>query len=225
MLFRMTSERMQVLVGALAIVCLTAATLAIGQPTHAERVAARNEALLEARSVYVHPAELLDLLPSEEIYVRLLDVRSEADFAQFHLAGATHISTEGIVETVLDMYAAKHFADKTAFVLMSNDETAATEAWRLIAAAEKLHVYILAGGINGWVDTFADAEFKATHTVDAWQNDELAYTFGELQGEEHPLANLNPEDFDIPYEAKVHISAGEDTKSESAPAPSTGPCG
>ncbi len=225
MLFRMTSERMQVLVGVLAIVCLTAATLIIGQPTHAERVTALNEALLETRSVYVHPAELLDLLPSEELYVKLLDVRSEADFEQFHLAGATHISTEGIVKTVLDMYAAKHYADKTAFVLISNDETAATEAWRLIAAEEKLHVYILAGGINGWVETFADVEFKTTHRVEVWQNDELAYTFGDLQGDTHPLANLSPEDFDIPYEAKVHIDAGADTKTNTAPAPSTGPCG
>ena len=43
----------------------------------------------------------------------------------------------------------------TVFVVMSNDEQAATEVWKTLVAESVPNVYILSGGVNGWLDTFA----------------------------------------------------------------------
>ena len=43
----------------------------------------------------------------------------------------------------------------TVFVVMSNDETTATEVWKTLTAQAVPNVYILSGGINNWLDTFA----------------------------------------------------------------------
>ena len=41
----------------------------------------------------------------------------------------------------------------TLFVTISNDEAAATEAWKILKAESVQNVYILEGGVNRWLDT------------------------------------------------------------------------
>ena len=43
----------------------------------------------------------------------------------------------------------------TVVVVMSNDEDAATDLWRELLAQSVANVYILDGGINQWIATFA----------------------------------------------------------------------
>ena len=47
----------------------------------------------------------------------------------------------------------------TVFVTMSSDESAATEAWKMLKAASVPNVYILEGGVNNWIRTYSDEEF------------------------------------------------------------------
>jgi hypothetical protein len=75
---------------------------------------------------------------------------------------------------------------------MSNDETAATEAWKLLRAESVPSVYILEGGINGWIDTFADETFKDGHPVSAVADDQLAYPFDLALGAGYPFAAPDP---------------------------------
>jgi hypothetical protein len=42
----------------------------------------------------------------------------------------------------------------TVLVLVSNDETAATEAWKVVVAESVQNLYILEGGVNNWLALF-----------------------------------------------------------------------
>ncbi len=217
---------MQAFIAGLAVFCLTAAVIIIGVPSLEERIAAEIEARLTTRSVHVHPGELLDLANNDDddLHVLMLDVRSEADYENFHIADARHVSTTGIVDTVMDINLIKYFAGKTAIVVMSNDETAATEAWRTLITEDSLHVYILDGGVNNWLNVFADEELREAFAVTDRGDDEPGYIFDStLMAEENPAANPDPDEFDISYETKVVIGTGEET--EAAPEADTGGCG
>jgi hypothetical protein len=66
----------------------------IGQPTTLdrwERIAPEKTAVLADRAVQVHPAELLNYLHDANIKVLMLDVRSEADYNQFHILDAQRV--------------------------------------------------------------------------------------------------------------------------------------
>ena len=68
-----------------------AALIFIGQPTTADKWQALLPAktpLLAERAVQIHPGELLDAVHNDALKVILLDVRGEADYNLFHIAGS-----------------------------------------------------------------------------------------------------------------------------------------
>ena len=78
----------------------------------------------------------------------------------------------------------------TLFVTMSNDEAAATEAWKILQAESLPNVYILEGGINGWLDTYAHDEFDAQDHVVDHAPDKLAYRFQAATGQLESTARM-----------------------------------
>ena len=84
------------------------------------------------QKVQVHPGEVLDLTYDSAIRVELLDVRSETDYNYFHIIDAQHVPLTEVPDVVPDLQAKP---DNTVFVVMSNDETAATEAWSASTSA------------------------------------------------------------------------------------------
>ena len=61
-------------------------------------------------------------------------------------------------------------AANTVYVVMSNDEVAATEAWKVLVAESVSNVYILEGGVNNWIKTFAAADPQYhPHPGSAWR--------------------------------------------------------
>ncbi|HEX6386816.1 MAG TPA: rhodanese-like domain-containing protein [Anaerolineae bacterium] len=188
--------------------------IALGQPTTGDRwrrLAGEKEALLAGRAVQIHPGELLDLLHARQITVRMLDVRDEADYNLFHILDAEHIPLAQIPAVVPALHLEPA---NTVVVVMSNDETAATEAWKILVAESVPNVYILEGGINNWLDHFADNAFKATATT---ADDRLRYTFNAALGAHHLAAEPNPELFELTYTPKVQL--------ELKRAPASGGCG
>ena len=146
--------------------------------------------------------------------VILLDVRSEADYNLFHLQDAVRLP----VADVLAQVPAFHFEPANAvFVVMSNDETAATEAWKLLAAESVPNIYILEGGVNNWLATFADADFQAAYATSGSGDDQLHYTFAAALGDRYPAAAPNPAKFTLEYVPKVQL--------ELKRAPTSGGCG
>ncbi|MCA9188799.1 MAG: YeeE/YedE thiosulfate transporter family protein [Pirellulaceae bacterium] len=188
---------------AMAMVLLASLVMIQGQPTTEDRwnfIAAEKDALLEQRSVQIEPVELISLMHDKTLRLTLLDVRSEADYNQFHLRDAIHVPLSELVEYSKQL---QLVAQPAVFVVIGNDEVAATEAWRFLQAETVPNVYLLSGGINGWLDRLADESLgamkKTTH-----ETDELAYlfpvAFGDRLGPSHP--SLAPQ---TEFEPKVKL--------------------
>ncbi len=187
-------------------VALGVVVLFVGQPTNADRwglLAAEQQPRLDSRAVQVHPGELLTYMHDRQVITYIIDVRSESDYNQFHLLDAHHIPLERLLAYTpeLNLQPAN-----TVFVVLSNDEQAATEAWRILVAESVPNVYILAGGINYWLDTFADAEFQAQYRLPQHVYDQPAYAFPAALGTRYPAADPNPDVFQLEYTPRIVLA-------------------
>jgi rhodanese-related sulfurtransferase len=192
-------------VGAGALVGLAIVVLAIGQPTVAERwqqIAPEKEAELEARDVQLQPGEVLHIMHDHKLKLVILDVRSEADYNLFHLVDAKHVPVETMDEIVSDLQLEP---PNTVFLVTSNGETAATEAWKLLVSQSVPNVYILEGGINGWLKLFACDDSRIKYVGGDLAEDELAFTFDAALGAAYRCAEPHPEDYDLEYEERLKL--------------------
>jgi len=173
-----------------AILLLASAGLAwYGQPTPTQKwqfMASELEPRLTERRVQIEPAELAELLHNDYIDLHLIDVRNERDWNLFHLWGAERIPPERLIEH------RQRFADlpgNGVIVFVSNDEAAATAAWkRTMVAASQPNAYILAGGINRWLLEFAPGHHRAARAASGAADDTLRYPVKMALGSRHPSA-------------------------------------
>jgi rhodanese-related sulfurtransferase len=180
------------------------AVLVLGQPTNEDRwqaIAAEKEAQLEARAVQIEPAELLHTMHDHQISLVLLDVRSEADFNLFHVADARNVAPDELLEVVPDLHLEP---TNTVFVVMSNDETAATDAWKILVAESLPNVYILEGGINQWIDTYAGDD-QRLRPIDVAGDDVLRYEFVAALGAAYQASDPDPHEFEQEFESKIKL--------------------
>jgi rhodanese-related sulfurtransferase len=177
----------------------------IGQPTPEERWArleATEGAKLADRQVQIHPGELLATQADDKVKTILLDLRPQADFNLFHLEGARNVTYEQLPELGKEL---REEPANTVIVLVSNDEAAATEAWKFMKGDSVNNLYILEGGVNNWIRTFADEEFVATHAIASPGEDRLAYTFDAALGSGYAFASPNPELHELEYTSKIQM--------------------
>jgi rhodanese-related sulfurtransferase len=143
--------------------------LALGQPSpqakwaHLQSQFSKN---LEDRSVYVHPGEVVELKKNPSLAVKIIDVRPEADFNLFHIAGAWRLDPADLAKPAA-LTRAVTAPENTVFFLVSNGEKAATQAWQALKGNGALNLYIIEGGINKWLEVsppescvLAEAEAK-----------------------------------------------------------------
>jgi len=202
--------------GAAALAVLATLTLVVGQPDNADRwrmMEQEQTALLDQRAVQIEPAELLSLIHDTHIKAVLIDVRDERHYNQFHIYGARRL---GMDELVGASSALIQEPANTVFVTMSNDETLATEAWKVLRAESLPNVYILAGGVNNWIRTYSEQEFQLAHHRPDRAVDEPAYRFDLALGSRHPAAEPPPHS-EAEFEPKVKL--------ELKRAPTSGGCG
>jgi rhodanese-related sulfurtransferase len=188
-----------------ALVALAVGTILIGQPTNAARwaaIAPTQEARLSERAVQIDPGELLDAMNNRQIKLVLLDVRPEAEYNLFHIRDAIHAPLASLTDRLDQLHREPANA---LFVTVSNDEAAATEAWKFLVAESLPNVYILAGGVNGWLTTFADGDFLSGAAHPTPQPDGLAYLFPAALGARHPAANPDPHRFHLEYIPKIEM--------------------
>ena len=192
--------------GAGVLVILAVVVAIIGQPTTADRwnkLASVRAEDLKNREVYIHPGELLDTFHDHKLNLVMIDVRSEADYNLFHLLDADHISPEEIQDTI-DEYIA--LPANTVIVVMSNDETTATEVWKTLTAQAVPNVYILSGGINNWLDTFATPfEEGFCGKITQAGDEELHYEFDAALGSNCPAAYPDHDEYHFEYEKKIEL--------------------
>jgi len=194
-------RRTAIAVGA-AIALVTAL---IGQPTVAKRMVWKQVDFaqrLSSREVYIDPAELLGLMHNNQIRLRMLDVRSESDFNVFHLLDAERVSLsdlEGAWPSALP--------PDTIVVTMSNDEQAATDAWKRLSVHANVNAYVLAGGVNRWLDLYSRQRSSVPGPEVASEGpDSLRHSFDAAWGDRSPEARPKRERVaQRPFPAKVKV--------------------
>ena len=163
--------------------------------------------MLEKRLVQVTPAELFKTIYNQKVNLVMLDVRSESDYNLYHIDGAINIPLAKL-ESVIPALLSEPPANSV-FMLMSNDETAATEAWKLLSAAAVPNAYILEGGVNHWIAFFGKQEgFKAASSVG---DDKLGYIFPAALGSKYESCDPNPQEYEeLEFEAKIELQLKRD---------------
>ena len=202
---------------AAALVVMAAVTLVMGQPANEDRwqsIASESQSKLDQRQVQIAPAELLKYMNDSKVKVIPLDVRDERFYNQFHLHGAVHVPLRDVLGQAKEL---QFELANTIIVAISNDEVEATEAWKILKAESVPNVYILEGGINAWLDTYASNSFRQDNKISLRELEQLAYRFDAATGSRHQAAEPPPDMLEISYEPKVIL--------ELKRAPVSGGCG
>lgn len=179
--------------GAGLLVLLAATSLFIGQPDARDRyrwIAPTAERQVSGREVFVDPAEVVDLSRDLTVAVRIFEIRTESDYNLFHLEGSRRISPS-LVSTPGFLRELQAAAENTVFFLASNDEKAATEAWRVLRAQGVLNLYVIDGGINGWLERYPVGSCIARRLALTGNAapDTFAYEFQLAVGDRNPSAH------------------------------------
>jgi rhodanese-related sulfurtransferase len=191
-------------VGAGLLVIASATLILIGQPTNQDRwnnIASEKQPLLDERQVQIQPGELLHTMHDHQLKLVMLDVRQEQDFNLYHLADSILLPPSEILSMVPEFQLEP---PNTVFVVMSNDELAATEAWKVLVAESVPNVYILEGGINGWLDALAEGD-ERIWAIDPTGEDQLRYGFNAALGSAYASADPMPNEFELEYEPKIKL--------------------
>ena len=203
-------------VGAGVLVFVALILIFIGQPTNEDRwnrIAMEKENLLAERAVQIQPAELLYTMHDHKLNLVMLDARDEIDYNLYHLADAKRVELDDIPTLIPGFHLEPA---NTVFVIMSNDEADATEAWKLLVAESVPNVYILEGGINNWLATFGNEEEGIIALVEG-DNEQLRYVFGAALGAAYSSADPDPHEYELDYTPKIQL--------EMKRAPISGGCG
>lgn len=193
-------------------------TAAIGQPTVDDRwrwIAPEATHQLDGRDVYVTPAEVVDLRKDLSLRVDILDVRDEADFNRFHLRGARRVEPDRVTDPGV-VRALTEAGENAVVFVVSNGETRATRVWKELRAQGVVNLYIVEGGINGWLEAFPPAPCVATRVEEAVGKDALAWRFGAAVGDRIPSAHPERPGRD-PAPACAHVGPWRDHHDHEAP--------
>lgn len=144
--------------GAAALLLAAAGLAWHGQPGVEQKwalLASQYESRLIEREAYIDPAELLQLMNDDYIDLLIFDVRNESDWNQFHLADSERMPLDALPAQRERLQA---LPENAVLVVVSNDESVATEAWKRLMVIAKPNVYILEGGLNLWLYLYAVPE-------------------------------------------------------------------
>ena len=220
------------LVGAGALVVLALAVVFIGSPSLEQRynkltftrtetipqlegqelvietkIYTANE-MLENRLVFVTPAEAFKSKYNQSMNPVYLDVRSESDYNLYHVEGAVNVPLDDI-EDVIPVLLSEPPAN-TVFIVMSNDETAAVSAWKMLVASSVPNVYVLEGGVNHWIAIF-DSDSEPLQPAPNPAPDQLAYVFPAALGNRYESCDPSPIEYEhLEFEAKIQLQLKRD---------------
>jgi rhodanese-related sulfurtransferase len=177
---------------AAATLLVAALSVAVhGQPTPAQKfdlLGADAWRPVEARAIFVHPAEVVALRQDINLKVSILDVRDEHDFNLFHLGGARRFDPS----SVLDPEAVKPLLDQpasTVTFLVGDGEAKALSTYKALKAAGVPNLYVIEGGLNRWLELYHVPECVAERAVSTGDpTDAPAFRFAYATGSSLPAA-------------------------------------
>jgi rhodanese-related sulfurtransferase len=163
--------------------------------------------MLEERLVQITPAEMFKTIYNQNINLIMLDVRPESDFNLYHIKGALNVPLDHLSGIIPDLLTEP--PANSVFVLISNDETTATQAWKQLVASSVPNAYILEGGVNNWIAFFGkDEGFQAATSLD---KDQLGYIFPAALGSRYESCDPDPIKYEeLEFEAKIQIQLKRD---------------
>lgn len=166
--------------------------------------------MLENRLVFISPAEAFKARYNQAMNPVYLDVRSEADYNLYHIESAINVPQNRLAE-VLPVLLTEPPANSV-FIVMSNDETAAVEAWKFLSASAVPNVYILEGGVNNWIAFFGEEDKTLTaQPKPEAGDDELAYTFPVALGSSYESCSPSPVEYEnLEFTAKIILQLKRD---------------
>jgi rhodanese-related sulfurtransferase len=133
----------------LAVVAIIAGALAViaGTPTRAMRGSVNVTELariVEHEEDHVTARELARWIRDDKAGLRVLDIRSDSEYAEFHIPGALRVPIADVARMPLDSAAT--------YVLYSEGGTHAAQAWFLLRARDVEDAYFLRGGLYEWLE-------------------------------------------------------------------------
>jgi rhodanese-related sulfurtransferase len=164
--------------------------------------------MLANRLVFVTPAEAFKAKYNQQVKPVYLDVRSESDYNLYHIEGAVNVPLERI-EEVIPILLSEPPAN-TVFLVMSNDEAAAVQAWKILSADSVPNVYILEGGVNNWIAFFGTEEDVLRPNPNAG-DDQLGYLFPAALGSRYESCSPNPIEYEnLEFVEKIKLQLKRD---------------
>ena len=217
----LTKEPKLRMAGAGALLVFALAVVFIGQPSFEQKyskvtikrevdgkpVVYSAENALEQRLMQVSPAEVFKTVYNQKVNLIMVDVRPESDYNLYHIDGALNVPLDKLPSVIPDFLTEP--PANSVFILMSNDETAATEAWKQLVASSVPNAYILDGGINNWIAYFGKEEnFQPASSTGT---DQLKYVFPAALGSSYASCNPDPEEYEtLEFEAKIKLQLQRD---------------
>ena len=99
---------------------------------------------IEREDDHVTALELAQWIRERKPGLRVLDVRSDSEFAAYHIPSAERMPLGAIASLAPD--------DRATLVLYSEGGAHAAQGWVLLRAAGHRHVYFLRGGLLDWME-------------------------------------------------------------------------
>jgi len=167
--------------------------------------------MLENRLVFITPAEAFKAKYNQSMNPVYLDVRLETDYNLYHIEDAVNVPLERITEVIPTLLTEP--PANTVYIVMSNDEIAAVNAWKTLIASTVPNVYILEGGVNNWI-AFFGTEDELLETVRPALNpapDQLAYIFPAALGNRYESCDPSPIEYEnLEFEARIKLELKRD---------------
>jgi rhodanese-related sulfurtransferase len=164
--------------------------------------------MLEKRLAFTTPAEAFKARYNQAMNPIYLDVRDESDYNLYHIANAQNVPLGRLNEVIPELLAEP--PTNTVFITMSNDETAAIQAWKTLVASGVQNVYILEGGINQWIAFFGKDDPTLLPLADAG-DDQLRYAFPAALGNRYESCSPSPIEHEkLDFQARIELQLKRD---------------
>ena len=164
--------------------------------------------MLANRLVFTTPAEAFKAKYNQAMNPVYLDVRSESDYNLYHIEDAVNVPLDSLSEVIPTLLTEP--PANTVFIVMSNDETAAVKAWKILSASSVPNVYILEGGVNNWISFFGKNDASLQPKPKAG-DDELGFIFPAALGNRYESCSPNPIEYEsLDFEAKIKLQLKRD---------------
>ena len=116
-----------------------------------------------ARTQFVTPETVADMIVNKDPLLQLIDVRSQEEFEKFNLPGSINIP---LTDLLSDQYTDIINQDVKMNVFYSNATINANEAWMITRQLGYTNNYVLEGGLNYWFDAILNPKAPASTSSD-----------------------------------------------------------